>query len=203
MRNIKGWIHDFDNLNSDQKLEVAEAIMEYLKNSCLVFNRDQYYEERTELVCNFLGDLLYCYKGDGELKKLGEMLYKFDNLSEKNQKELVDEIVCAFQKRIIIQKYDDNKDYCLVHGHNFSKWEYYEWTEHGKETDPRWLQEHPTGEYDIQHHDWRRTCLRCGLVDTVKIEPLEVREEREKKERNSEIKKLKITFEGTRKTGIC
>ncbi len=186
MRKIKGWIHDFDNLNSDHKLEVAEAIIEYLKTNNLVFDMDQYYRERTGLVCDFLGDLLYCYKGDGNLKKLGEMLYKFDNLSEKNQKELVDEIIYAFQKRIIIQKDDDNKDYCLVHGHNFGEWKYSEWTEYIDTV----IDHELVHDFPIKHSDWKRKCSKCGFVEMVHQEPDELYKARMIKEKKAKIKKL-------------
>lgn len=98
---------------------------------------------------------------------------------------------CALEKKELI------KAECVSKGHDYSKWEKIEYST--RERNP-YLDSRdyivPEGmEYiSVEHTKWKRTCFRCGYVETFKQEPQELIDERNEKNKRARIKKLEKEF---------
>ena len=188
MRNIKAWLHDYENLSFEQRAEVAKAIVKDLENSQYYFMQND--DDMTKVMA-FFKRLLASSNQKNILNEYKSLLKRFEGLSQINKEKALGEIINIIKSAISEQEQEDKENVCRLHGHSFSEWKYNSWTETGIETDPRFLQEHPTGRYEIERHDWSRTCLRCGYIEEAIYEPEEVKTKRLQREKEERIKELK------------
>ena len=75
---------------------------------------------------------------------------------------------------------------CEKEGHIFSEWKKVTWSTE----EPVW-DAGIRGYVKVEHENWKRTCSRCGFVETVKEEPAELVVARKEKNKKRRIKQLK------------
>ena len=118
--------------------------------------------------------------------ELGEALKSFNILSAKYQ--LI--ILKSFLEKVNECESDYFKDeaakMCNKEGHQFSKWR----KDVVVDYEDVWIDHQLIPNYRIEKTVWKRTCSRCGYVETVEKEPQELIDEENQKKKQVEIKRL-------------
>lgn len=186
MLNKDAWVNRFMYLSDESQLIVAKAIIEELRLNEDTFDEDEYNHNESAMLRNFFEEWIAKSKDTLELKNTKNILNSFNGLPSDKKSKVIDEILA------ILKKYDDevkqeNKEYiCREEGHDFGKWEKVSWT-----TQEVYWDAGPRGTVEVEHHEWHRTCKRCGFVEEKDHEPKSVAEARKAKEKQERIKKLK------------
>lgn len=182
----KKWIDNYNSLNPNNQLEVAEAIVNKLKDNEKNFNDDEYDKENSKVVRELFNSIKNKINQSEELKKFNNVFNRYESLSPNNRKKVSNEIFKTIVKYLRIQKQDDKNKICEHEGHIFGKWKNIKWTEFVDTViDHQYIDDYP-----IEHEEWFRTCTRCGFVERVEYEPEELFDERKEKEIKEKIKKL-------------
>lgn len=181
------WVNNYSNLEPDDQLIVAEAIVTELgDNENLLDPEDEYNNEKSIIVRKFFELIKQKAKLSQKLKKYEEVFDKYESLSEKNKMKLFDEIYSIILKYYGIQEQENKEEICKQEGHTFSKWKHYKWTEYIDTV----IDHQHVHNYPIEHENWERTCSRCGFVEEVEHEPQELIDERKEEDKKARIKRL-------------
>ena len=185
MVNKSKWIYNYNSLDSDNQLIVAEAIANELRDNEMTFDEDEYDKEKSRIVREFFDSIRISAKQSGKLKKFADAFEKYENLSQSNRKKVINEVFGVIVKYLGIQEQEDKEKICQQEGHTFGKWKRKTWT-----TKEVYWDAGPQGYVDVEHEIWERTCSRCGFVEKVDYEPQELIDERKEKNKKARIKRL-------------
>ena len=186
MVNKSKWIYNYNGLDPDNQLVVAEAIANELKNNEMTFNEDEYDKEKSRVIREFFNSIRNNARKSEEFKEFADIFERYESLSQDNRKKVINEVFEIVVKYLGIQEQEDKEKICQQEGHTFSKWKHNKWTEYiDTVIDHQHVQNYP-----IEHKNWKRTCSRCGLVEAVEHEPQELIDERKEKNRKARIKRL-------------
>lgn len=170
-------------LSESQKIEVAELLTEELK----YIDRygDVHDSEHSKRSIQLLVTLISLLKDKEKQKDYEQMLAKFSSLPTNKQVRVLNVAKGEFKKIEAEETKRANEKQCREEGHIFSKWDKRTWT-----TKEVYWDAGPQGYIDVEHHEWNRTCSRCGFKETVDREPQELIDERKAKAKKEKIKCL-------------
>jgi len=187
MVNKSRWIYNYNSLNPDSQLVVAEAIANELKNNESYLDaEDEYDEKKSRIVREFLNSIINNSRQSEEVKKFADIFKEYENLSQNNRKKVINEVFKIVVKYLGIQEQEDKEKICQQEGHTFSKWKYNKWTEYIDIV----IDHQHVPNYPVEHENWERTCSRCGFIEKVEHEPQELIDERKEKNKKERIKIL-------------
>lgn len=179
------WINNFKDLDPKDQLVVADAIKEELSFNEKVLDDDEYDKVQSENIAEFFNLIKSNIKNTSTLNNFKKLIKKYDGLSLDNKRKVMDEFLLILTKYSKIQEQEDKEKICLNEGHTFKNWKKITYT-----TKEVFWDAGPRGFIDVEHNVWKRTCSRCGLVETVDNEPQELIDERIEKNRKARIKRL-------------
>lgn len=185
MVNKSKWINNYNGLDPDNQLLVAEAIANELRNNEMAFDEDEYDKEKSRIVREIFNSIRNNAKQAEELKKFADIFERFEKLSQSNRKKVINAVFGIVVAYLDIQEQEDKEKICQQEGHTFGKWERRTWT-----TKEVYWDAGPQGYVDVEHEVWERTCSRCGFVEEVDYEPQELIDERKEKNKKARIKRL-------------
>ncbi len=186
MVNKNKWIYNYNGLNPDSQLEVAEAIANELRDNELAFDESEYDKEKSKIIRNFFNTIRLNVEKNDELKNIENVLEKFENLSQDNKSKVINEVFEIVIKYLGIQGQENREKVCQQEGHIFGKWKRNQWTTYiDTVIDHQHVQNFP-----VEHENWERTCSRCGFADVVTHEPQELIDARKEKNKKARIKRL-------------
>lgn len=185
MVNTKNWINNFKNLNPDNQLKVAEAIINELKDNEIILDESEYNKDQSKAIRNLFDKLKFSIEQRKESKKFATIIERFDSLSKSNKRKVIDELFKIIKKYYGIQEQETKKKICKEEGHLFGNWKMNSWT-----TKEVYWDAGSQGTIDVPHTEWYRTCARCGFIEKVKHEPQELIAARKEKQKEEQIKKL-------------
>lgn len=181
---LERWIDGLETLSPTNQLKVAKAIKEELS-----FNRkaldDEKDEELSEILEEFFNTFQKMVEEDNEFKEYKSIPQRIVLLSKKSQYELVKELLQTLKSCEEEDIQMKKEETCKEKGHKYTDWKKSTWTTQELVWDAG-----PAGYIDVNHCEWTRTCKRCGLFEKSVREPDEVYEERKRKEKEEEIKRL-------------
>ena len=190
---LERWLEGLETLSPTNQLKVAKAIREELS-----FNRrnldDKKDQELSEVLEEFYSTFIKMIEEDNEFSEYKSMPDRILNLSKKSQYKLFKAI---FRELKICEKDDvqaKKEETCKEKGHKYTEWKRHTWTTQA----PVW-DAGLAGYVDVEHCSWSRKCKRCGLYEESGMEPEEVYEERKRKEKEEEIKRLEKRLEELKK----
>ena len=186
MVNKSKWINNYNSLNPDNQLKVAEAIVNELRDNEMTFDEDEYDKEKSRIIREFFNSIMNNARQSEELKKFADIFERYENLSQGNRKKVINEIFGIVVKYLGIQEQEDKEKMCQQEGHTFGKWKYNKWTIYIDTV----IDHQPVHNYPIDKENWERTCSRCGFVEEVECEPQELIDERKEKNKKARIKRL-------------
>lgn len=188
--NVKKWVDNFDNLTEESQLVVVKAIIKFLKENEYIFTEEEYDRKLSSSFRSFLEEQLPILKSRAIYKKASDIFMRFKNLSDRNKKNALLEVLEVINKYLAIQEQEDKEEECRIGGHNFKKWEHIKWTEYINTV----IDHIPVEKYPVDYECWCRTCKRCGFEESMEEEPNEVRVAREEANRERRIKRLEKTL---------
>lgn len=186
MVNKNKWIYNYNNLDPDNQLIVAEAIENELSDNEEFLDDDEYDKAKSRIVRNFINSIMNNIKKLKEFNKFVDVFEKFENLSPKNREKAIKKIIPIIERYLSIQEQEDKAMICKQEGHTFGKWKHNKWTEY-IDTYIEWQY---VRNYPIEHENWERTCSRCGFVEKFENEPQELIDIRKEKNKQVRIKRL-------------
>lgn len=185
MVNKSKWINNYNGLDPDNQLLVAEAIANELRNNEMAFDEDEYDKEKSRIVREFFNSIRNNAKQSEQLKKYADIFERYEKLSQSNRKKVINDVFGIVVAYLDIQEQEDKEKICQQEGHTFGKWKRRTWT-----TKEVYWDAGPQGYVDVEHEVWERTCSRCGFVEKVDYEPQELIDERKEKNKKARIKRL-------------
>ena len=187
MVNKSKWIYNYNSLDPDNQLVVAEAIVDELEDNEIYLDaEDEYDEKKSRIIREVFNSIINNANQSKESKKFADIFKRYESLSQKNRKKVINEVYEIVVKYLGIQEQEDKKNICKQKGHTFKKWKHNQWIEYIDTV----IDHQPVHNYPIKHEDWERTCSRCGYIEEVEHEPKELIEERKEKNKKARIKKL-------------
>lgn len=187
MVNKSKWIYNYNSLDPDNQLVVAEAIANELKdNERYLDTEDEYDEEKSRIVREFFNSIINSARQSEESKKFADIFKRYESLSQGNRKKVINEVSEIVVKYLGIQDQEDKEKICQQEGHTFGKWKHNKWTEYIDTV----IDHQHVHDYPIKCENWERTCSRCGFVEEVEHEPQELIDERKEKNKKARIKRL-------------
>ena len=188
--NEKKWIDDFDYLTLESQLVVVEAIIKFLKENESIFTEEEYDRKLSSSFRSFLEVQLPILKSRAIYKKASDIFMRFKNLSDRNKKNALLEVLEVINKYLAIQEQEKKEEECRKKGHDFKKWEHEKWTEYINTV----IDHIPVEKYPVDYECWCRTCNRCGFEESMEEEPEEVRVAREETNKKRRIRRLENTL---------
>ena len=185
MINKSKWIFNYNSLDPDDQLIVAEAIANELRDNEATFDENEYDKEKSRIVREFFNSIKTNAKKSEELKKIADIIERYESLSQSNRKKVINEVLGIIVKYLGIQEQKDKENICKKEGHTFGKWKRRTWT-----TKEVYWDAGPQGNVDVEHEAWERTCTRCGFTQEFDYEPQELIDERKEKNKKARIKRL-------------
>ena len=185
MVNKSKWINNYNGLDPDNQLLVAEAIANELRNNEMAFDEDEYDKEKSRIVREFFNSIRNNAKQSEQLKKYADIFERYEKLSQSNRKKVINAVFGIVVAYLDIQEQEDKEKIYQQEGHTFGKWRRITWT-----TKEVYWDSGPQGYVDVEHEVWERTCSRCGFVEKVDYEPQELIDERKEKNKKARIKRL-------------
>lgn len=186
MVNKSKWIYNYNGLNPNSQLDVAEAIANELKDNELAFAESKYDKEKSRIIRDFFATLKSNSEQNKELKELEDISKKFENLSQSNKRKVIDEVFEVVTKYLGIQEQENKEEMCHQEGHIFDKWKHNEWTTYIDTV----IDHQHIHDFPVKHENWERTCIRCGFVHKVDDEPQELIDAKKEKNKKIRIKKM-------------
>ncbi len=186
MLNKSKWIYNYNGLSPDSQLEVAEAIVDELRDNELTFDESEYDKEKSRIIREFFDTIVLNLEENEELKKVANILGEVENLSQNNKRKVIDEVFGVVVKYLGIQKQENKEKVCHQEGHIFGKWEHNICTTYIDTV----IDHQRVHNFPVEHENWKRTCSRCGFVDVVDHEPQELIDTRKEKNKKARIKRL-------------
>ena len=186
MANKSKWISNYNCLDPNDQLLVAEAIKNELRDNEMTFNEDEYDKEKSRIVREFFNSIRTNANQLEELKKFTDVFGRYKSLSLNNRKKFINEVFKIVLKYLGIQEQENKEMICQQEGHMFGKWKHNKWTEYID----TFIDHQRVHNYPIEHENWERTCSRCGFVDELEYEPQELIDERKEKNKKAKIKRL-------------
>ncbi len=186
MKNAEKWAKDYANLSEGYQLEIAEQIIEELQFNERI-STSTYDGEKSASVRATFEQLRAYLEEEVEGLDVEELFERISSLSDANRQGLADAIQTLLEEYFSKQEQQDKEAVCEAEGHDFTPWNYHEWTSYERTIiDHQWVDNYP-----IPHKEWTRKCNRCGCAEKVDREPEDAREARLKKEKSAEIKALR------------
>lgn len=195
MVNKKRWIDNYNELDPDSQLEVAEAIVTELRDNELVFAQTEYDKEKSRIVREFFNSVKQNTKSSKELKKFADIFKRYESLSQNNRKKVINDVFEIIVKYLGIQEQQNKEKICQQEGHTFGKWKHSEWTTY----ETTCIDHEIIPNYPVKHENWEKTCSRCGFIKKVDSEPRELIEAREEKNKQARIKRLESELKRLKK----
>lgn len=186
MVNKSKWVYNYNSLNPDSQLDVAEAIANELRDNEMIFGEREYDKEKSKIIRDFFDRIKLNAEQNQELKKIANVLEKFENLSQNNKEKALNEVFGVVAKYLGIQEQEDKEKICHQEGHIFDEWKHKELTTYVDTV----IDHQHVHDFPVKHDNWERICSRCGFVDKVDHEPQELIDTRKEKNRKTRIKKL-------------
>lgn len=186
MVNKSKWIYNYNGLNPNSQLDVAEAIANELKDNELAFAESEYDKEKSRIIRDFFETIKLNSEQNQELKKLDDISEKFENLSKSNKRKVINEVFEVVTKYLGIQEQENKEEMCHQEGHIFDKWKHNEWTTYIDTV----IDHQHVHDFPVEHENWERTCIRCGFVHKVDDEPQELIDVKKEKNKKTRIKKM-------------
>ena len=183
MKNIGTWIHNYNNLNPEQQLEVAEAIVKDLEANQYKYTQDD--KNKSNKVIIFLKKILESASQEKSITESEIIIRRFKKLSKDNRNKVLGEILHIIDSYIKKQNQQDKETICQREGHLFNTWTESTWKEKAVVWDAG-----PQGYAEVECHSWHRICQRCGFVEKVDSEPQELTDARKKKAEKARIRQL-------------
>lgn len=185
MINKSKWIFNYNGLDPDDQLLVAEAIANELRDNEATFNENEYDKEKSRIVREFFNSIKNSATKSQEFKKIADIFERYESLSQDNKKKVINEISKIVAKYLGIEEQENKEKICKEEGHIFGNWKRRTWT-----TKEVYWDAGPQGYVDVEHEAWERTCSRCGFIEKIDYEPQELIDERKEKNKKARIKKL-------------
>lgn len=158
------YIYGFYALDTDDQLEVAEAVSNELLLNEQSLDDDEYDMEKSRDLRNLFDVLLMNTDNIKQHNNFVDLLEKFKQLSTRNKKEVMKNIKETIEE---VSK----KDVCEKNGHNFSAWVKYIYSENRQvATDGL----NGLNTYLYEYPVWKRTCKRCGYEERSETKPSKV-----------------------------
>lgn len=187
MVNKSKWVYNYNSLNPDSQLEVAEAIANELRDNELFFDESEYDKEKSKIIRKFFGTIKLSVEKSKELKKIASISERFEGLSQNNKRKVIDEIFQIVTKYFGIQEQENKEKVCQQEGHIFGEWKYVQRTTYIDTV----IDHQRVHNFPVKQENWKRTCSRCGFVYKVDHEPQELIDARKEKAKKVQIKSLK------------
>jgi len=187
MVNKSKWVYNYNSLNPDSQLEVAEAIANELRDNEVVFDESEYDKEKSKIIRKFFGTIKLSVEKSKELKKIASISERFEGLSQNNKRKVIDEIFQIVTKYFGIQEQENKEKVCQQEGHIFGEWKYVQRTTYIDTV----IDHQRVHNFPVKHENWKRTCSRCGFVYKVDHELQELIDARKEKAKKVQIKSLK------------
>ena len=186
IKNIN-WTRNYEKLDPNNQLLVAETIANELKLNEKYLEENEYDHKKSKIVRELFSSILKDLKKPEEFNKFDSVFKKFDDLSLSNKRKLINviyDIVCTYVR---LQEQENKETICKNSGHLFGNWVYNKWTNYiDAEVD-----NHHVHNLPIERQEWTRICSRCGHIETVQKEPQELVQKR-----NEELeRRLKLLSE--------
>lgn len=160
-------------------------------------------ETRSDEYCDSYFEIIWDYKSYFESlsmsvieNEIGETNPNKNQLifAMKNFKELPLKYQLLVLKSFLEKVRECKKDFsheeavkiCNSKGHQFSKWEKITYVSY----EDVCIDHELIPNYEIKKDVWKRTCKRCGFIETVEQEPQEIIDERKQKSKQAKIKRL-------------
>lgn len=90
MVNKKKWINNYNNLDPENQLLVAEAIAKELRNNEMAFDEHEYDKEKSRIIRKFFNTIRNNIKQSEQLKKYTDIFERYESLSQGNRKKVID-----------------------------------------------------------------------------------------------------------------
>lgn len=188
MDNKNKWLYDYNSLNARNQLEIAEAILNVLKDNEVAFGKSEYNKEKSIRIRELLHSIAHNAKSESELKRIVNILQEFESLSPNNKSKVINEIFDIIIKYLNIQEQENKEKQCEHEGHLFENWIHNKWTTYTDTViDHQYVHNFPEN-----HQNWERSCKRCGFKECVDIEPQELIDARIEEDKKVQIKKLEL-----------
>ena len=185
MRDVKKWIHDFDNLEPEQQFEIALAISNHIVNGNSRIDFREYDEDFYEFISGVLSVIIDLSKEKKTLKS--GILEKYIELSQENKLKIADQLYGVINHFYQKEGQGKKEAICAIEGHKFGKWQH-----HICDGCIDTVIDHqPVKNFHYKCDEWRRTCLVCGVCECVRTEPEEARKERLEQERQEEVRRIR------------
>ena len=92
MVNKSKWIYNYNGLDPDNQLLVAEAIANELKENEMTFDEDEYDKEKSRIVREFFNSIRNNARQSEEFKKFADIFERYESLSQNNRKKVINEV---------------------------------------------------------------------------------------------------------------
>lgn len=185
MVNKNKWIYNYNCLTLDSQLEVAEAIVNVLKDNEMVYDEIEYDKEKSKKIRELLYLIMHKEKQLEELKIIEDVLKKIESLSSNNRRNIINEVLEIIVKYLGIQEQENQEQICQQEGHIFGKWKHNKWIQYIDTI----IDHQHIHNYPVEHENWERTCSRCGFVEKVDHKPQKLVDIRIEKRKKHELKK--------------
>lgn len=199
MKNKKQCVINFQSLDSNNQLEIAEIIIKELELNEYSLDDDEYDKKKSKLLKSLFDKYIKKISNKAELLQVQQTFNRFNNLSDEDKQVFVNQVFDSLvnycdeiDERTISESKEQElqikREFCENNGHDFSEWKKITYTTE-EELRPSGIEELHLGvggTHKVKHVEWRRRCKYCGYVQTTKEKPQEIKE----KEIKSQIKSL-------------
>ena len=205
------WSKTDDGYNQIKKLIELGKFDSFANQYCLYlgdveYREDEYYNSYYEIVWDYRTyfETLSMHEINNGLNVKEDKTYNKSSMSNaitsfkqmplKHQLAVIKSFITKVKKQGEIQKREAIEQECINKGHDYSAWERIDYTT--RERNPFLGSRDYIGpkgmEYiTVTHTKWKRTCARCGFVETVEKEPRELIKQRKQQMKENRIKELK------------
>lgn len=142
--NIRKFVEVFKNLDPQDKLIIADAIVEELHLSDKLLEQDGYNRDLSGMIMPILEDYVSKEKNKEKLKHTNELLDRFNKLPANNQTNIIESLEESFENKLTQEELFYKYQLCQKEGHIFDD-----------------INKSKKGKPYI-----KRKCLRCGMVET-------------------------------------
>lgn len=174
------WLESFNNLDEKNQLKVVEKIVDWLKTNESSFIL-KYDKERLILVREFFENLIINIEEKYKDKRIIDILKKYDSLTEEHKDDVINYLVIVIEEKLKKEEQKEKEDKCEEVGHLFGDWESQMWIPYEHVADDHG--------YPVKREKWSRECSRCGYIETVFSEPIDLNKKNNVKKTKSKKKK--------------
>ena len=126
-------------------------------------------QEKAKIINETLEAILKNIKDEDQLKNFNAIIKRAKSLSLTNQEQLLNNIFEVMEKFINFQDQTCNEKICEYEGHIFGPWEQNKYTKHIDTV----INKTNVHDFPVKSINWKRSCARCGFVETLYQDPKE------------------------------